>query len=67
MFDWPEDRKIAIPEFKNTVSSAKLLATGSKIRSQKQGDGSIVFYLPKEVPDTLATVIKVDIRGGLIK
>jgi alpha-L-fucosidase len=67
VFDWPEDRKIAIPEFKNTVSSAKLLATGSKIRSQKQGDGSIVFYLPKEVPDSLATVIKVDIRGRFIK
>lgn len=63
VFDWPKDGKLTLSEFKNNISSATLIANGSKVRTQKEDNGSMILYLPDEAPDTLATVIKVILKG----
>jgi alpha-L-fucosidase len=63
LFQWPADRKIVVPAFKNSVVSAKFLATGSKVKATILKDGALVLTVPATAPDPIATVIKVDVRG----
>jgi alpha-L-fucosidase len=63
VFTWPADGKIVIPEFTNSVSSAKLLATGASVKTSLSKDGKLTISLPAAAPDQAATVIRVDVRG----
>jgi alpha-L-fucosidase len=65
VFQWPADGKIVIPEFKNSIVSAKLLATGVKVKSTLTKDGNLTLTLPAAAPDPVATVIRVDVHGKI--
>jgi len=63
VFQWPTDGKLVIPGVKNSVVSAKLLATGAKVKSTLTKDGNLTLTLPATAPDPVATVIRVDVHG----
>ncbi len=62
VFDWPENEKLFIPRLTNKVISAKLLATGDKIKTSENDKGT-ELTVPKVMPDTYATVINVEVKG----
>jgi len=62
VFDWPADGKLAVPGLKNTVSSARLLATGEKLTFERKGE-DVLVNLPATAPDANASVIKMEIQG----
>jgi len=63
VFEWPADRRLVIPGVKNSVASAKLLATGAKVKASLAKDGNLTIILPSSAPDPMASVIRVDVRG----
>jgi alpha-L-fucosidase len=63
VFDWPSDGKLTIPGLKNSVVSAKLLATGARVKTSVSKDGTLTIILPAAAPDPIASVIRVDVNG----
>jgi alpha-L-fucosidase len=61
VFDWPKDGKLVIPAA-NEIASAKLLATGKSVSAKKTAEG-IQVNLPAAAPDSLASVIKLEVKG----
>jgi alpha-L-fucosidase len=64
VFDWPEDQKIRIPDIKNEVISATLLATGAKLQANTLNN-TLEISLPSKAPDKIASVIKVEFKGTI--
>jgi alpha-L-fucosidase len=63
VFDWPKDGKLFVPNVKNEIISAKLLAGGDlKVNAE---DGGITMKVPDRAPDAIATVIKVEFKGQM--
>lgn len=62
VFDWPKDGKLLIPGLTNDVISAKLLANGSALKTEKMEEG-LVIKVPGQGLDTDATVIKLEVKG----
>jgi alpha-L-fucosidase len=63
VFEWPADGKLVVPGVKNSVVSAKLLATGAKVKTSLAKDGNLTITLPATAPDPLVSVIRVDVKG----
>jgi alpha-L-fucosidase len=64
VFNWPVNRQIIIPEVKSPIKSAVLLAGKSKLKTNGSKDG-LVVYLPENASDTIATVIKLELKDKL--
>ncbi len=62
VFDWPADGKLIVPGFHNEVNRAVLLASSKKLTTSIDKD-QLVITLPAQAPDTIATVIKVEVKG----
>jgi alpha-L-fucosidase len=62
VFDWPKDGKLVIPNFRNSVSTAKFLANGKTVKT-KVKDNTLTITLPAEALNSIATVIKVEVKG----
>jgi alpha-L-fucosidase len=67
VFEWPEDGKLHIPGLKNIPVSVQLLQDGKSIKAkQVKGDKpGIELKLPKDPPDPIVSVIKLEIKGEL--
>lgn len=65
VFDWPADGKLFIPGVKNKIISAKLMSTG-KALATKQTDEGIEINVPQVMPDTIATVINLEVEGKVM-
>lgn len=65
VFNWPADGKLVIPGFNNSVTSSKLLADGTKLKTSVSKDKMLNIQVPSIAPDPIATVIRIDIRGAL--
>lgn len=63
VFNWPADGKLSVTGFKNSVVSSKLLSSGAKVKTSVSKDNVLIFHLPAEEPDKVASVIRVDVRG----
>ena len=62
VFDWPADGKLKLP-LNNPIANAYLLADKkTKIKSGREGIYA-TLQLPKNAPDTLATVIAIEMNG----
>lgn len=61
VFNWPADGRLEVPGLTQNVVSAKLLANGSKLKTEKSADG-IVITLPAKAPDAIASVVKVEVK-----
>jgi alpha-L-fucosidase len=64
VFNWPADGKLVVPGLTQEVLSAKLLANGSKLKTERSGD-DVIISVPAKAPDAIAAVIKVEIKGNL--
>jgi alpha-L-fucosidase len=62
VFEWPKDGKLSIPGLTNEIKSAKLLANGENLKTDTGKEG-LVITVPGKAIDTIATVIKVEVKG----
>lgn len=62
VFDWPADGRLVLPDLKNEISSARLLAGGPSLAASISADGATI-NLPKTAPDPIASVIKLVVKG----
>ncbi|HMH24792.1 MAG TPA: alpha-L-fucosidase [Puia sp.] len=62
VYDWPASGELTVPGLTNRVLSAKLLANGSELKTKKNKEG-VLIDVPPAALDTIATVIKLEIRG----
>lgn len=63
VFDWPEDGTIRVPGLLNDVVAARVLG-GEEVSSWERPDGGdLVIHAPTSRPDTLLTVLVVDVQG----
>ena len=65
VFDWPSNGKLTVPELKNKVVSAKLLATGKSLNTSTTNDG-LMIKLPSKAIDPYATVVRIEIKGQVM-
>ena len=62
VFDWPADGKLNVP-MANKVSSAWLLSDKTKKQLKfKTSNGSLTLSLPSSAPDSIASVIVLDVK-----
>ena len=66
VFDWPKDRQLLVTGLTNKVISAKLLATGTKLKTSEAENG-LNISIPATAPDTIASVIRLEIKGKVEK
>ena len=64
VFNWPSDGQLLIPGLKSPVSAAKLLAGGPALTTETTADG-LLIHVPATAPDTIATVIRLEVQGTL--
>jgi alpha-L-fucosidase len=62
VFDWPESGRLELPDLKNEISSATLLAGGQSLLTSVSANGATID-LPKTAPDPIASVIKLVVNG----
>jgi alpha-L-fucosidase len=62
VFNWPADGKLVIPDLKNQVIAATLLANGAKLKTTSAADG-LTINVPATAPDAFASVIKIEVKG----
>src|ERR1019366_5773338 len=63
VFNWPADGKLVVPGLKNSVKSARLLASGKKVKFSSTADG-VEVTVPTEVPDKISSTIVLKIKGA---
>lgn len=66
IFDWPKNGKLEVPGWSEQVESAKLLAGGIKLKTERK-DNSLYIQVPLSAPDPIASVIRLDLKGKLKK
>jgi alpha-L-fucosidase len=62
VFDWPADGKILVPGLKNEIWSAKLLATGQKLKTSSDANG-VTVSVPETAPDKISSTIVLKLWG----
>ena len=65
VFNWPTDGKLIVPNIKNKVIRATLLADGKPCKTNQSING-IEIFVPTVMPDANVTVIKMILKGKLI-
>jgi alpha-L-fucosidase len=63
VFSWPQDGKLIVPGLANAPIRATLLDAG-KTLDVTAGDNEVTIALPAEMPDEIATVVVLDVKGG---
>lgn len=61
VFNYPKDGQLRVP-LSNTITGAYLLAEPGRALRFKTSAGKVIITLPKQVPDTLNTVVVVEFR-----
>jgi alpha-L-fucosidase len=63
VFNWPADGKLLVPGLKNTITSAKLLATGKSLKTSVMPDGVLVD-VPTNAPDAISSTVVLQFKGA---
>jgi alpha-L-fucosidase len=61
--EWPEDRALSLKGL-GDVRSASLLSGKTKLKTETNARG-LTIRLPEQMPDPIATVIKLELKGAL--
>jgi alpha-L-fucosidase len=62
VFEWPKNGSLLVPGLSNEIISAKLLTNGKSLKTSK-GTAGVTVSLPEKMPDPIATVIKLEVKG----
>ena len=62
VFNWPTDGKLVVPGLKNSVKSARLLASGKKLQAGGTADG-VEIKVPPTAPDKISSTVVLKIKG----
>jgi len=63
VFNWPADGKIVVAGLNGKISSAKLLATGEKLKTSVDAQG-VTVSVPATAPDKISSTIVLKFRGA---
>jgi alpha-L-fucosidase len=63
VWNWPTDGKLLVPGLSNSIKSAKLLATGQKLKTSAKSDG-VMIEIPATAPDPISSTIVLKIKGA---
>lgn len=64
IFNWPADGQLIIPNLKNKVLSATLLAAKARLKTETKGN-DLVIKVPAKATDEIASVLKVEFEGKI--
>ncbi|MCX6308267.1 MAG: alpha-L-fucosidase, partial [Bacteroidia bacterium] len=64
VFNWPKDGKLVFNDFSNKVKSCQLLESGGTLKT-KRSNGTLEILIPQQMPNPIATVIKLDVAGSI--
>lgn len=64
VFDWPANSQLVVPGVSNSVVTARLLANGKILTTSNTANG-LVINVPAQAPDTIASVIQLEVKGTL--
>jgi alpha-L-fucosidase len=63
VFEWPADGRLRVPGLGNELSGARLLSNaGGELACGREGT-DVVIAVPRAMPDAIATVVALDVRG----
>jgi alpha-L-fucosidase len=62
VFNWPSNGRLIVPGLSNPVKSARLLATGQKLKFIRTGD-DVAVQIPAIAPDAISSTIVLKITG----
>src|SRR5581483_5021170 len=62
VFNWPADGRLVVPGLENKVNSARLLATGKRLKHSVSGN-DLVIEVPAAAPDKISSTVVVQIDG----
>jgi alpha-L-fucosidase len=67
VFEWPKDGKLTVGGLNANVTKAFLLSDIKKksLSTKQLNETDFVISLPKQMPDSLSTVIKLEVKGKL--
>lgn len=64
VFDWPSNGQLTVAGLNAKVLSASLL-DGGKTVATKQTEKGLILEVPKQAPDPISSVIKVEVQGEM--
>jgi len=62
VFNWPANGQLIVPGLSNPVKSARLLATGKKLKFLRTGD-DVAVQIPAVAPDAICSIVVLKIKG----
>jgi len=62
VFNWPDNGKLFVPGLKNAVTSATVLADGTKLTAESSPEG-VTLSVPATAPDKVSSTLVLNIQG----
>ncbi len=62
VFNWPTNGSLMVPGLNNSVASARLLATGKKLKFSRT-EGGVEVKVPATAPDAISSTVVLKIKG----
>ena len=64
IFNWPKDGRLHIPALQNEILGVYLLADKDRTKREwRVGGNQLVLEVPTEAPDSICSVIRMDVKG----
>ncbi|THU34068.1 alpha-L-fucosidase [Niastella caeni] len=65
VFNWPADNKLYVGGLKSGIGKVYLLANKKPLKANRVNENDMVISLPVKMPDTLTTVIAIELKEAL--
>ena len=65
VFNWPADNKLYVGGLKSGIGKVYLLDGKKPLTANRVNENDMVILLPAKMPDTMATVIAIELKGSL--
>lgn len=65
VFAWPQNSRLVVPGLKNPVKQVGFLMDEQPAISYEHDEDSLILHLPDQAPDTIDTVIQLEVTGTL--
>jgi len=65
VFEWPANKKLYVGGLKSNTAKVYLLANKKPLTAHRVNENDIEIALPAQMPDTMNTVIAIELKGAL--